>query len=147
MDLSVAITRVDEFLHNAIKPSGTSGFENIVATLIQEATGQEFRLSSSGRQSGRDAASESGYANHVKIETKHYLETTTLKPRELIAEIHEAAKSDPQLDLWVLAASKAVSEQIEGNLEAEAESYGIDVVVLDLGTNGLPRLLVLMAAF
>jgi hypothetical protein len=147
MDLSVAITSVDEFLHNAIKPSGTCGFEGLVATLIQEATGQEFRLSSSGRQSGRDAASESGYANHVKIETKHYLETTALKPRELIAEIHEAAKSDLQLDLWVLAASRAVSEQIEVNLNNEAELFGIDVVVLDFGTNGLPRLVVLIAAF
>src|ERR1035441_8209538 len=107
MDLSVAITRVDEFLHNAIKPSGTSGFEGIVATLIQEATGQEFRLSSSGRQSGRDAASESGYANNIKIETKHYLETTQLNLRQLIAEIDEAAESDRNLDIWTLAASRS----------------------------------------
>lgn len=146
MNQSAAIQVIDTFLHSRLKPTGTSGFEGLVTILVQEATGQEFRLSSAGRQSGRDAGSESGFANSIKVETKHYRETTSLDLRELIAEIHEATESDPDLDIWVLAASRSVSEQIGTSLDKEAESRGIEVVVLDLGINGLPRLGVLMAA-
>lgn len=147
MDQKTAIQVIDNFLHDRIGHTGVSGFEGLVAELVQQATGQEFRLSSSGRQSGRDAASESGYANTIKIETKHYRKTTALKPRELIAEIDEATESDPNLDIWVLATSRSVSEQISRSLDEQAESRGVEVVLLDLGINGLPRLAVLLAAF
>lgn len=147
MDGTGAIQRVYAFLHDRLQATGESGFEGLVRVLLQEATGQEFRLSSSGRQSGRDAASEAGPANAIKIETKHYRETTALNPRELEAELHEAADSDPGLDVWALAASRSVSEQIARSLERQAESLGVDAVILDLGGTGLPRLAVLMAAF
>ena len=147
MDQASAIQVIDTFLHSNLKPTGASGFEGLVAVLVQEASGQEFRLSSAGRQSGRDAASESGLVNSIKVETKHYRETTSLDPRELIAEVHEAADSDPALDIWVLAASRSVSDQIAASLDHQAESRGIETIIFDLGINGLPRLGVLMAAF
>jgi hypothetical protein len=147
MDQQRAIQAIDTFLHDRLKDTGDSGFEGLIAILAQQATGQEFRLSTSGRQSGRDAASESGHANSVKIEAKHYRKTTALKLRELNAEIDEATESDPNLDIWILAASRCVGEQISSSLDEHAESLGVDVVLLDLGINGLPRIAVLMAAF
>jgi probable addiction module antidote protein len=147
MDQQTAMQVIGSFLHDRVGNTGVSGFEGLVAVLFQLVTGQEFRLSSSGRQSGRDAASESGYANIIKVESKHYRETTALNLRELIAEIHEAAESDPNLDVWVLATSRSVSEQISSSLDQQAEFRGVEVVLLDLGINGLPRLPVLMAAF
>jgi hypothetical protein len=146
MDHSTAIKAIDAFLHTRLNPTGASGFEGLVAVLVQEASGQEFRLSSAGRQSGRDAASESGLANSIKVETKHYRQTTALDPRELIAEIHEAADSDADLDIWVLATSRSVSDQIATSLDNQAESLGVEALILDLGINGNPRLAVLMAA-
>ena len=130
-----------------LRDTGDSGFEGLSAILAQQATGQEFRLSSSGRQSGRDAASESGYANSIKIEAKHYRKKTGLKLRELNAERDEATESDPNLDIWILAASRSVRGQISSSLDKHAESLGVEVVLLDLGVSGLPRVAVLMAAF
>ena len=147
MDQQRAIQAIDTFLHDRLKDTGDSGFEGLIAILAQQATGQEFRLSTSGRQSGRDAASESGYANSIKIEAKHYRKKTALKLRELNAEIDEATESDPNLDIWILAASRFVGEQISNSLDKHAESLGVEVVLLDLGVNGLPRVAVLMAAF
>jgi hypothetical protein len=148
MDQNTAIQIIDNFLHHhRLGNSGVSGFEGLVAVLFQQATGQEFRLSSSGRQSGGDAATESGYANRIKIEAKHYLQKTALDLRELIAEIEEATEADPALDIWVLATSRSVSDQTSNSLDKQAESHGVEVVLLDLGINGLPRLAVLMAAF
>ena len=86
MDKTAAIRTIYSFLHSRVEATGESGFEGIVRVLVQEATGQEFRLSSAGRQSGRDAASEAGPpANSIKVETKHYRETTGLNSRELEA--------------------------------------------------------------
>ncbi|MGA7234467.1 MAG: hypothetical protein WBY44_02235, partial [Bryobacteraceae bacterium] len=136
MDGIGPIQRVYAFLHDHLEATGESGFEGLVRVLVQEATGQEFRLSSAGRQSGRDAASEEGLANSIKVETKHYLAKTALKPRELEAELHEAAASDPALDVWVLAASRSVSEQIASSLQEQGELLGVDIVVLDLGATG-----------
>ena len=147
MNLENAIKVIDEFLHDRLKNTGVSGFEGMIAVLLQQATGQEFRLSGSGRQSGRDAGSESGYGNNVKVEVKHYREKTALDLRELIAEIEEATNSDPNLDVWVLAASRSVSEQIASALDEQANRHGIEVVLLDYGIVGLPRLATLMAAF
>jgi hypothetical protein len=138
---------IDAFLRGRLKHTGSSGFEGLVAVLIQEATRQEFRLSSSGRQAGRDAASESGYEASIKVETKHYGKSTSLKPRELVAEIQEAANSDANLDIWVLAASREVSGQIADSLDQTAASRGVEVAILDIGINGLPRVAVLMASF
>ncbi len=146
MNLETAITVIEEFLSNAIPHTGPSGFEGLVAVLLQEATCQEFRLSSSGRQAGRDAGSESGYGNSIKVEAKHYRKSTPLNLRELIAEISESAESDPDLDMWVLATSRKIDDQIASALDKQAKRYGIEVVLLDLGLSGLPRLAVLMAA-
>jgi hypothetical protein len=137
-----AITR---FLQS-IPHSGLAGFEGLVARLCEAATSQRFRLSGSGSQSGQDARSEAGYGNCIKVEAKHYSKTE-LDTRELIAEIVQATERPSDVELWVLARSCRVRDQHAVELEAVARERDVEVLILDLGVDGLPRICVLMASF
>ena len=145
MSNSASTEQISKFL-SSLRHTGPVGFEGLVAVLLEAITGQRFRLSRSGQQSGQDARSESGYGNRIKVEAKHY-KKDTLDERELTAEIVQAISLGAGVDLWILAASCRVSEQLETDLEKIAQQHNIEVLFLDLGTDGLPRIAVLMAAF
>jgi hypothetical protein len=140
------ILLVTNFL-TRVSPTGADGFEGLVARLIEVATDQRFRLSGSGQQSGQDARAEPGAGNRIKVEAKRYRPETRLDSRELIAELTQAMDADPALDLWVLAASRPIIDQIAFPLENLANENGVEVLFLDIGTDHLPRLAVLMAAY
>jgi hypothetical protein len=145
MSIAPIADETSKFLAS-LKHTGPSGFEGLVAVLLEAATGQRFRLSQSGQQSGQDARSESQYGNSIKVEVKHYSKSQ-LDSRELIAELSQAISLGAALDLWVLAASCAVSEQTATQLEKIAFDQNVEVVFLDVGTDRLSRIPVLMAAF
>ncbi len=130
----------------ALPNTGTGGFEGLVVSLLEAATGQRFRLSGSGHQAGQDARSETGFGNRIKVEAKHYRKAS-LDLRELTAEIAQATESDPLLDLWVLVASCPIADQHATELEAQATRYGIETVLVDGGNAGLSRLVVLLSAY
>jgi hypothetical protein len=130
---------------SSLKHTGGAGFEGFIAALCESATGQRFRLSASGQQTGQDARSEPGNGNRIKIETKHY-SRAALDLRELTAELWQAITLGPETDLWVLAASCRVNDQHAAALEAMANERGIEVLFLDLGIDGLPRVAVFMAS-
>jgi hypothetical protein len=136
---------IDRFLSGLV-PTGETGFEGLVADLCEAATGQRFILSGAGSQEGQDSRSESGYGNRIKVEAKHYMKSA-LNLRELTAEIVQATSSGSAVDLWILAASCAATDQHVTALEEIAKRQHIEVLFLDLGNDGLPRLTVLMAAF
>jgi hypothetical protein len=140
VELDSSLRIVGDFLHEKVGSTGISGFEGLVATLLREATGQEYRLSSAGRQSGGDAAPESGHAKRLKVEAKHYLKSTRLDLRELLSEIDQAAESGSDLDIWALATSRRVDEQMMRSLEAHAEKNGAEAIFLkeDLASFGRP---------
>lgn len=135
---------ISEFL-SSLKPTGQSGFEGLIVTLCENFTGQRFRLSGSGSQTGQDARSEPGYGNAIKVEAKHYTKSS-LDLRELTAELVQAVQLGPDTDLWVLAASCEVMDQHASALESLAHKFDVEVLFLDSGTNDLPRVAVLMAA-
>ncbi|MDH4187632.1 MAG: hypothetical protein OEV08_11585, partial [Nitrospira sp.] len=145
MELAVTLKQIQGFLAT-LRNSGPGGFEGLVATLCEAATGQRFRLSGSGPQEGQDLRSESGPGNLIKVEAKHYAKAT-LSLRELEGELAQAAFSDSGLDLWVLAASCRVNDEHAKKLEAAARQLNVEILLLDMGNDGLPRLAVLMAAF
>lgn len=136
---------IESFLRG-LPHTGALGFEGLIAKLLEGATGQRFVLAASGYQAGMDASSESSTAlsNRIKAETKHYF-SSSLNLRELTAEIVQAAKAS-DFDLWVLAATCAVSAQHATELEAYAAERGVECLFLDRPGQGLPRLYVLMAA-
>jgi hypothetical protein len=129
-----------------LRPTGQDGFEGLAVRLCEAATGQRFRISGAGQQYGQDARSEPGYGNLVKVEAKHY-DKSALNLRQLDAELLQAVTADPDLELWILAALCAVKDQDAWALEAHAKDLGLEIVILDLGNDGLARLGVLMAAF
>jgi hypothetical protein len=73
----------ENFLHIIWKqkPAGYDGFEGLVAKLLERLTGQCFYLSLSGRQEGRDLAS-----NSLMVECKRYDDSTSLKSDELLLD-------------------------------------------------------------
>jgi hypothetical protein len=130
----------------SLKHTGPGGFEGLVVVLLEAATGQRFRLSHSGQQFGQDARSESQYGNSIKVEVKHYSKSQ-LDSRELAGELSQAISLGAALDLWVLAASCAVGEQISTQLEKIGSDQNVEVFLLDAAVDGLSRIAVLMAAF
>ena len=138
------VSVLDHFI-KTISATGNDGFEGLVSYLCEKATGQSFRLSGSGQQSGQDSRAEAGVGNSVKIETKRY-SVAKLDSRELIAEIAQATRID-DVDLWILVASCSVLDQTAKEVEEQARSAGTEVIFIDKGISGLQRLWVLMAAY
>jgi hypothetical protein len=138
-------TCIDTFLAK-VPHTGEGGLEGLISELCSAASGQTFRLSISGSQQGQDSASEIGYGNRIKIETKHYGKSK-LNDRGLLGEVTEATGRDQECDLWVLAATCPVSSQLEKKLYLELESRGCALLVLDKVQNGLSRITVLVALF
>ncbi len=145
MPLADALNLIRRFL-TGLKDTGAGGFEGLVATLCDFATGQRFRISGSGPQEGQDLRSEPGIGNLIKVEAKHY-DKGELSLRELEGELAQAALAGSGLDLWVLAASCRLNDEHAKKLEADARELNVEVLFLDMGNEGLPRLAVLMAAF
>jgi hypothetical protein len=129
-----------------LEATGRAGFEGLVSDLCEASTGQRFTLSGSGPQEGQDSRSESGYGNRIKVEAKHYTKSA-LNLRQLTAEIVQATSSGSGVDLWVLAASCAVTDRHVVALEGIANRQNTEILFLDLGNDGLPRMAVLMASF
>ena len=145
MPISGARKCVNDYLAG-LDHTGAKGFEGLITILCESASGQRFRLSSSGAQHGQDSASESGYGNRIKVETKHY-QKTSLNTRELLGEIDQAAHGAQVFDLWVLAASCRVPSQLEEELDRSLSARGVDLLILDSGVDELPRIAVLIAKF
>ncbi len=126
--------------------TGPTGFEGLIAHLLESELGQRFRLAASGFQAGMDAETEPGsaYANCIKVETKHYFKSK-LSLRELTAEIIQASRND-ECDLWILGCTCAVPAQHATKLEQLASDEGIECLFLDSQTTGIDRITVLIAS-
>ena len=80
----------------------------------------------------------------IAFETKRYTDTTKLNARELAGELFQVSQVVPDLDLWILAATKEVGDLAE-DLKSGAEKLGIDVLVLDARVDRLGPLQILCA--
>ncbi len=63
---------------HGLRPDGPEGFEGLVARLLERLTSQRFLLARSGRQDGKDLASDSRTGNRLAVECKRYLDSTPL---------------------------------------------------------------------
>ncbi len=139
-------SEVDAFYTSICRHTGDRGFEGFVVCLLQSATGQRFRIAASGQQDAHDASSEHGYGNRIYVETKHY-QKPKLRFNDLNSSLTQAMNAPSGIDLWVLGASCAVSEQYEKKLCALAARQGVEILLLDNAPCDLPRLAVLMAEY
>lgn len=127
----------------SLPETGGSGFEGLIAALLGSVTRVSFRLAASGNQDGQDGRGE-GPMGAVSFEAKLYTSKLTKsvvnnKATEIIASAYPP-------DVWVLAATVALSTQIESTLRAAFARTETALLVLDWPDNSpLPPLAMLCA--
>lgn len=119
-----------------LDPTGTDGFEGLVAKMLSDLTGVPFRPARSGPQRGRDLDSDPASPWFAVVECKRYRSDTKLDQRELIAEIIIATGEDPQIDIWILATSRSVDANVTRWLQEISRERGIDYLILQCGSVG-----------
>ncbi len=124
---------------------GPGGFEGLVRDALQEVTQQSMRLIKSGPQHGADAMTLGNAPVVLGVEAKRY-DKTPLELDEVKAKLLDAAASHPDLDLWVLAATRELSKADAEQLADIGHQLGIEVVILDWSASAtaLPPLAVLL---
>jgi hypothetical protein len=137
---------ISEFLQ-ALKSSGEGSFEDLVGELLEALTGLRFYAARSGDQGGRDGRASGPAGGYIVFECKRYSSDTALKDRDLMGGLAQAHISLPELDVWIIAASRDVTDQNLGGLQAFGKEHGIDIVPLESRPNGRGNLDFLVRAF
>jgi hypothetical protein len=128
-----------------LKATGDNGFEGLVAGALATLSGLTFRLSKSGSQFGRDAASNPSSVFAIGFESKLYggnLRLEDLAGKATLASIFQGGK----VDVWALGTTAAVGEQTVAELIPALEERGVSLLVLDWTSLPLPPLAVLLTA-
>lgn len=128
-----------------VRPAGPDGFEGLIAALLEALTGAHFNLAAAGSQQGRDMSSRQPSTNVVAVECKRYGQERELNERELLGELAQAAQSIPDLDLWVLVASREVPSQLTEALNNLATEMGVGFFAISSG-DGSPSSLEVLCA-
>ncbi|GAB4230937.1 MAG: hypothetical protein Kow00121_59630 [Elainellaceae cyanobacterium] len=139
---------MNQALVNALRNlhhSGQSGFEGLIAKLLEALTDRHFHLAQAGTQLGRDMSASGPNTNVIAVECKRYGEKTELNERELLGEIVQVAKAIPDLDLWVLVTSRGIPSQLHESLRSTAHDYGITYLPISTG-DGTPSSLEILCA-
>ena len=129
----------------AIKPEGVDGFEGLVGRLLMAWTGCEVRLARSGYQGGRDGGT-GGASIAILFEAKRY-GVAKVNLRELQGELAAALQDYPQLELYIVAATQPLSDEIDRRLSDQAAEKGAEILLLDWSGNGVTPLAAFMARF
>jgi hypothetical protein len=137
---------ISEFLQS-LKPSGDGSFEDLVGALLGALTGLRFYAARTGDQGGRDGRASGSAGGDIVFECKRYSGDTSLRDRELIGELAQAHLSLPELDVWVIAASRKVTDQNLETLQAFGKEHGIDIVPLESLPDGNGTLDLLVGAY
>lgn len=106
--------------------------EHLAANLLSKLLdGIGVYVAKTGSQFGGDAGTTGLRRRDIRVESKRYKQSTRLSPRMLAGEIVEASHADPQLEVWILVATKAVSETERRLARDEADRRGLPIVVID----------------
>jgi len=108
-----------------LRASGDRSFEELIARLLSKLSGERIRRCTAGSQGGIDALAEIPFA----IEDKRY--ASALRSRDLEGGLTSAARTHPELQLWVLVATCAVGAQTREAVVNAGLRQGIGVLVLD----------------
>src|ERR1700743_670290 len=128
----------------SLDPDGEDGLEGLIAHSLASLMGRQFRVAASGRQPGRDGATNAG-AFDVFFEAKLYSGKppgTEALQAKLLSAINDY---QPNLDLWILACTAPIGENAAKDIETTGDRFGVAVIVLDWSTHPLPPLAVLLA--
>lgn len=114
-----------------LDPAGSLGFEGLLRDVLVEVTQASFALAKSGPQHGSDVRSLGVNLFEVALEAKRYGEKTTLQVDALEAKLFASSRSGNGTDLWILAATRAISATDTEKLTLSGEALGITVLILD----------------
>ncbi len=107
-------------------------FERLAADLFCRLLGDVgVSVSKPGSQFGGDAGTAGLRRRYLRLECKRYKESTPLAPRALGGEVLEAVLKDSQLEAWVLASTKTVSETERNVARDGGSELGVPIVVID----------------
>lgn len=106
----------------SLVPSGSNGFEGLIAKLLSTITGSTFLLAKSGYQGGRDIQNNATY-----IECKQYCEDKP--PKELLGKIGQSS-SNNRLDAWLLVTMADIPATDDEHISNLCEILGIAYVSL-----------------
>ena len=118
-----------------LNPVGPRGFEGLMASILSELTGQAFYVAKSGSQGGSDVRSTPQNLFRVGLEAKRYQPDTHLPLDALLHKITEASMAHIPVDLWLLAATRAIDITYREALHEHGEKCGIGVIVFDWPDN------------
>src|SRR5437867_8460 len=108
-----------------LRPSGERSFEELIAQLLSNVSGERIRRCKAGSQGGVDAIADVPFA----LETKRYAKQ--LHDRDLVGGLTQAAGAYADLQLWVLVATCKVAAQTQKALINAGSRQGIAVLILD----------------
>ncbi len=137
-----ALARVAEVLGSG-KPEK---LERLVGRLLGRLLAVPFRFARAGEQHGGDGGTRVAGERAIKYEARRYRQKTRLDERGILGEIDQAVTDTPDLEAWVLATTKEVSEQTYAVMTRKGQREGIAVVAIDWSPVPLPRLAVLCAS-
>lgn len=119
-------------LKQELEDARADTFERLAADLFCRLLGDVgVSVSKPGSQFGGDAGTAGLRRRYLRLECKRYKEATHLTPRSLGGEVLEAVLKDPQLEAWVLASTKTVSETERNVARDGGAVLGVPVVVID----------------
>ena len=133
-------------LQNIVVAETTGAFEQAVGELLGNLLETTFALARSGFQHGSDMSTAGRSGRDVRVECKRYRPTTSQKDRELQGEIDQVIADNPSLEVWVIAATNAITAQTENALQKKADLYGLPVLVIDWKATASPSLAALLAS-
>lgn len=125
--------------------TGPGGFEGLIHRLIESLTGYSLHLARSGSQSGRDMRSARTAGAVIAVECKRYGAARELDQTELIGKLTEAKIGTPDLDSWILVASRAVSDQLYTTIERVASELHVEFCIVST-KDGTPSTLEVLCA-
>ena len=124
-----------------LSPTGSDGFEGLMATVLTDIAGTPFRVAASGSQFGSDGNAASAN-DGVYFECKRYKDTI---PRdEILSKIADLSIRSINVDVWLLCATSGVLAQTARDVQELGRQVGIATFILDW-TGTLPPLAVALA--
>ena len=118
-------------------------FEELVAELLGALLEDRFETAKSGYQPIGDAINEE---RTIVLQTKNYNDETPLDRKEILGDIEEAELELPNLQVYVLAASRTINNRLRNRFGDVEKKTGLDIVLLEL-TDKLSNLGALCVTF
>ena len=139
--ISPHLSRLKQVL-TLLPPTGSPGFEGLLASVLGAIVGVPFRLSGGGPQFGIDG--QTIYASpSISFESKLYI--GSIPSSEVMAKIGELAVDSRDTELWILAATSQIPTQLAQKVSAFSSKSVVSTLILDWTTDTISPLPVVLS--